>query len=52
MTPTPTELIEFSLPCEECGASVTVRSDRPREYIDQWLDGEITVRCATHRARR
>lgn len=43
------ELVEFLLPCETCNTLVTIRSDRAIAFIDEWLDGERTVRCANHR---
>lgn len=46
----PKPLRQLALPCELCGHLVTVHSDRASEYVDKWLEGEITVRCVLHRA--
>lgn len=44
-------LTELALPCEQCGVTVTVRTDELGHLLDDWLDGTLTIRCALHRAR-
>lgn len=43
------EVTVVCLPCDQCATLVTIYSETPRAYIDQWLDGVHVVYCPDHR---
>lgn len=39
------ELVAFDLPCDHdgCKHTVSFRSDRSKDWVDFWLDGDVRV---------